>query len=174
VSFPQATTGLVPISYRRALLSTLLHVSLIATSYNRPCAYLLQRSATKHSSTCKAHSHKLQQAHCLSHRSATEHSSICLIPTSHSRTSTYQLQRSATEHSSTCKSFTHKLQQPWCLPVTQERCWALFYMSLHKPVHHLLNVLVQIVNKMRLQKILYVLMPRRMSEIMFLKHCDVY
>jgi GTP-sensing pleiotropic transcriptional regulator CodY len=61
-SFPQATTGLVPMSYRRALLSTLLHVSLIPTSYNRPSTCQLQRSATEHSSTCKSHSHKLQQA----------------------------------------------------------------------------------------------------------------
>jgi hypothetical protein len=36
VSFPQATTGLVYISYRGALLITLLHVSLIPTSHNRP------------------------------------------------------------------------------------------------------------------------------------------
>jgi hypothetical protein len=40
-SFPQATTGLVPISYRGALLSTLLHVSLILKSYNslEPISY---------------------------------------------------------------------------------------------------------------------------------------
>jgi hypothetical protein len=52
VSFPQATTGLVPISYRGALLSTLLHVSLIPTSHNRPSADQVQRSATEHS--CKS------------------------------------------------------------------------------------------------------------------------
>jgi hypothetical protein len=68
----------VPISYRGAPLSTLLHVSLIPTRHNRPSAYQLQRSTTEHSSTCKSHSH------------------------SHNRPSTYQLQRSATEHSSTC------------------------------------------------------------------------
>jgi hypothetical protein len=43
---------LAPISYRKALLSTLLHVSLIPTSHNSPSAYQLQRSATEHSSTC--------------------------------------------------------------------------------------------------------------------------
>jgi hypothetical protein len=32
--FLQVKTGLVPISYRGALLSPLLHVSLIPTSYN--------------------------------------------------------------------------------------------------------------------------------------------
>jgi hypothetical protein len=37
----------VPINYRGALLSTLLHVSLIPTSYNRPSTYQLQRSATE-------------------------------------------------------------------------------------------------------------------------------
>jgi hypothetical protein len=62
VSFLQATTGLVPISYRRVLRNTLLHVSLIPTSYKRPSAYQLQRSATEHSSTCKSHSHEPQQA----------------------------------------------------------------------------------------------------------------
>jgi hypothetical protein len=48
----QATRGLVPISYKGALLSTLLHVSLISTSHNRPSTYQLQRSTTEHSSTC--------------------------------------------------------------------------------------------------------------------------
>jgi hypothetical protein len=61
-SHSHITTGLVPISYRGALLSTLLHVSLIPTSHNRPSTYQLQRSATEHSSTCKSHSHKPQQA----------------------------------------------------------------------------------------------------------------
>jgi hypothetical protein len=51
VSFPQATTGLVPISYRGVLLSTLLYVSLIPTSHNRPSIYQLQKSATE-PSTC--------------------------------------------------------------------------------------------------------------------------
>jgi hypothetical protein len=46
----------VPISYRGALLSTLLHVSLIPTSHNRPSTYQLVRSAAEHSSTCKSHS----------------------------------------------------------------------------------------------------------------------
>jgi hypothetical protein len=65
VSSPHATTGLVPISYREALLRTLLHVNLIPTSYNRPSTYQLQRSATENSYTCKSHSHKLQQAYYL-------------------------------------------------------------------------------------------------------------
>jgi hypothetical protein len=81
------TTGLVPISYRVALLSTLLHASLIPTSHNRPSAYQLQRSAM----------------------STLLH--VSLIPTSHNRPSTYQLHKSATEHSSTCKSHSHKPRQ---------------------------------------------------------------
>jgi hypothetical protein len=52
VSLPQATIGLVPVSYSGALLSTLLHVSLIPTSYNRHGTYQLEKSATEHSSTC--------------------------------------------------------------------------------------------------------------------------
>jgi hypothetical protein len=36
MQFPQATTGLAPISNRRALLNTLLYASLIPKSYNRP------------------------------------------------------------------------------------------------------------------------------------------
>jgi hypothetical protein len=59
-------TGLVPISYRGELLSILLLVSPIATSHNRPSTYQLRRRTTEHSSTCKSHSHKPQQAQCLS------------------------------------------------------------------------------------------------------------
>jgi hypothetical protein len=66
LSFPQETTGLVTISYRGAPLNTLLHESPIPTSHNRPSAYQIQWSATEHSSTCKSHSHKPQQAKCLS------------------------------------------------------------------------------------------------------------
>jgi hypothetical protein len=65
-SRPVSFSGLVPVSYRRALLSTLLHVSLIRTSHNRPSTYQLQTSATEPSSTYKSHSHKPQQAQCLS------------------------------------------------------------------------------------------------------------
>jgi hypothetical protein len=36
--------------------------------------------------------------------------------------------------------------------VTEEHYWALFYMSLYKFLYNLLNVLVQVANKMRLQK----------------------
>jgi hypothetical protein len=50
----QDTTDQVPISCRGALLSTLLHGSLILTSHNRPSTYQLQRSATEHSSTCRS------------------------------------------------------------------------------------------------------------------------
>jgi hypothetical protein len=57
-----AGSPIVPISYTGALLSTLLHLSLIPISYNRSSAYQLQRSATEHSSTCKSRSHKPQQA----------------------------------------------------------------------------------------------------------------
>jgi hypothetical protein len=60
ISFPQATTGLMAVSYRRPLLSTLLHVSFILTSHNRPRTYQLQRNATEHSSPYKFHSHKPQ------------------------------------------------------------------------------------------------------------------
>jgi hypothetical protein len=38
------------------------------------------------------------------------------------------------------------------LSVREERCWALFYMPLYTFIHILLNVLVQIANKMRLRK----------------------
>jgi hypothetical protein len=37
------------------------------------------------------------------------------------------------------------------LLVTEERYWALFYMPLYTFLHSLLNVLVQIANKMGLQ-----------------------
>jgi hypothetical protein len=66
VPFSRATIGLVVTRYRGALLSTLLHLSLTPISYNKASAYQLQRSATEHSSTCKSHSHKPQQAQCLS------------------------------------------------------------------------------------------------------------
>jgi hypothetical protein len=46
----------MPISYRAALLSTLLHVSLIPLGHKKPNAYQLQSSATEHPSTCKSHS----------------------------------------------------------------------------------------------------------------------
>jgi hypothetical protein len=36
--------------------------------------------------------------------------------------------------------------------VTEEHYWALFYMPLYTFIHNLLNVLVQIANKIRLQK----------------------
>jgi hypothetical protein len=106
LSIPQATTGLETISYRRALLSTLLHVSLIPTSHNKPRTYQSQKSATEHASTCKSHSHKPQQASThQSQRSATVHTSTCK---SHShkpqQASTHQSQRSATDHSSTFMS----------------------------------------------------------------------
>jgi hypothetical protein len=132
VSFLQATTGLVPIRYRGALLSTLLHVSLLPTSFNRPSAYQLQKSATEPSSTCLIpKSHNMPSTY-QSQKSVSEHSSTCksrshkpqgsisyrrtllstllhvsLLPTRYNRPSTYQLQKGATEHSSTCKSPSH-------------------------------------------------------------------
>jgi hypothetical protein len=48
-----------------------------------------------------------------------------------------------------------RLQMPleaFNLPVTEERYWALFYMPLYTFSHNLLNVVVQIANKMGLQK----------------------
>jgi hypothetical protein len=41
-----------------------------------------------------------------------------------------------------------KSQQALYLLVTEKRCWALFYMSMYRPIHNLLNALVQIANKM--------------------------
>jgi hypothetical protein len=38
------------------------------------------------------------------------------------------------------------------MPLVTERYWALFYMPLYTFIHNLLNVLVQTVNKMGLQK----------------------
>jgi hypothetical protein len=139
VSFPQATTGLVPISYRRALLSTLLRVSLIPISHNRPSAYQLQRSATEDTSICKSHSHKLQEAYYLSDSEerylALFYTRVCLpqattglVPITYrgvllstllhvsliqtsNRPPTHQLLRSATDHTSTCTSHSHQPQQ---------------------------------------------------------------
>jgi hypothetical protein len=59
---PISTTGLVPIRYREALLSSLLHLRLPPTGLNRLSAYQLQRSTTEHCSTCETHYHKPQQA----------------------------------------------------------------------------------------------------------------
>jgi hypothetical protein len=66
VSVPQDTIGVAPISYRGALLRTLLHASLSPTRHNWRSTYQLQRSATEHSPTCKSHSQKPQQAQYLS------------------------------------------------------------------------------------------------------------
>jgi hypothetical protein len=62
----KATKGLEPIRNRGALLSTLIHVSLITTTHNRSSTYQLQRNATEHNSTGKSHSHKPQQVQYLS------------------------------------------------------------------------------------------------------------
>jgi hypothetical protein len=43
-------------------------------------------------------------------------------------------------------------QQTSNLLVIEERYWALFYMALHKILHILLKVLVQITNKMGIRK----------------------
>jgi hypothetical protein len=45
-------------------------------------------------------------------------------------------------------------QEALNLLVTEERYWALFYMPPYTFEHNLLNVLVQIANKMGLQKIM--------------------
>jgi hypothetical protein len=50
------------------------------------------------------------------------------------------------------KTYSEKPQEALNLLVTEERCWALFYMSMYTFIHNLLNVLVQIANKMGLQK----------------------
>jgi hypothetical protein len=92
----RTSVRLEPISYRGALLTTLLHVSLILTSHNRPRAYSYRGALL----TTLLH--------------------VSLIPTSHNRPSTYQLQRSSTDHSSTCKSHSHNPQRAQCLSVTEE------------------------------------------------------
>jgi hypothetical protein len=51
------------------------------------------------------------------------------------------------------QSYSQKPQETLNLLVTEERYWALFYMPLHKLVHNVIIVLVQIANKMGLQKI---------------------
>jgi hypothetical protein len=47
---------------------------------------------------------------------------------------------------------SRKPQEALNLLVTEERYWALFYIPLYMFIHNLLNVLVQIANKMGLQK----------------------
>jgi hypothetical protein len=47
VTFPREATGQVRICYREALLSTLLHVSVISASHNRPSKHQLQSSANE-------------------------------------------------------------------------------------------------------------------------------
>jgi hypothetical protein len=49
-------------------------------------------------------------------------------------------------------SQSQKPQEALNLLVTEERYWALFYVSLYTFMHNLLNVLVQIANKMGLKK----------------------
>jgi hypothetical protein len=49
-------------------------------------------------------------------------------------------------------SYSQKPQEALNLLVTEERYWTLLHMPLHTFLHHLLNVLVQIANKMELQK----------------------
>jgi hypothetical protein len=66
---PQASRGLVGISYIGAILRIFLHVSLISISHNRINNYQLQgrtyqleRSMSEHYYTRKSHSHKRQYA----------------------------------------------------------------------------------------------------------------
>jgi hypothetical protein len=49
--------------------------------------------------------------------------------------------------------FPQKPLEALNLLVTEERYWALFYMSMYTFIHSMLNVLVQIANKMGLQKL---------------------
>jgi hypothetical protein len=60
-TLPQATTGLVSVSYSETLLNSYLHTILSLTSYNRHIAEHLQRSATEYISTYKTQFHKPQQ-----------------------------------------------------------------------------------------------------------------
>jgi hypothetical protein len=76
-------------------------MNLISISYNRPGTYQLQKSATEHSSTCKSHSHKLQQAKYLS---VTE------------------------EHYWAIFYMQVSFPQAQYLSVTEQRYWALFYI----------------------------------------------
>jgi hypothetical protein len=46
--------------------------------------------------------------------------------------------------------YSRKPQEALSLLVTEERYWSLFYMPLCTFLHKLLNLLVQIANKMRL------------------------
>jgi hypothetical protein len=48
--------------------------------------------------------------------------------------------------------YSQKPQEALNLLVTEERYWALFYMPLYTFIHNLLNVLVQIANKMGFKK----------------------
>jgi hypothetical protein len=48
--------------------------------------------------------------------------------------------------------YSQQPQEALGLLVKEERCWALFYMPLYTFLHSLLNVLVQIANKIGLQK----------------------
>jgi hypothetical protein len=56
------------------------------------------------------------------------------------------------EKLSTSNIFSQQTPEALNLLVTEERCWTLFYMPLHTFLHSLLNALVQIANKMELQK----------------------
>jgi methionyl-tRNA synthetase len=77
---------------------------------------------------------------------------LSLSSISYNRCSNCKLQKSTPEHSSTCRSHSDKLHQAQYLSFTEERHWALFYMTLYKFLHNLLNVLLQIANKIWLQK----------------------
>jgi hypothetical protein len=49
--------------------------------------------------------------------------------------------------------YSQKPQETLNLLVTEDCYWALFYMPLYMSLHNLLNVLVQIANKMGFKKI---------------------
>jgi hypothetical protein len=103
----------MPIRYREALLSILVHVSLIPISHKTPRAY-------------RVHLSKL-----------SKFLHVSLIPIRHNRRSTYQSHSSATEHSSAYKNHFHNLQPAKCFSVTEESYWAtLIHGSLNLISHN--------------------------------------
>jgi hypothetical protein len=108
----------VPISYRGALLSSLLLVSLIPTSHNRPSTYQLQRSATEHSSTYLIPT-SYKRPSVMSYRGAQERywapfDMYVSFPeaTTGLVLSVTKERRSATDYPSTCKSHSRNHNRP--------------------------------------------------------------
>jgi hypothetical protein len=138
-TFTPASTGLVPIIYRRFLASTLPNSS-----------YQLQRSGTQQYSTCKSYSQKHKRPNYQIQKSSTENTShvllsklmhVIYILTCLKKPSAYQLQRNTTEPNSTCKSYSHywelllkisypQSQQAYCLSEIEESYWALQHIII--------------------------------------------